>query len=132
MTTNYPTAPPSYTGPTNKISTATPDEEAAQPLLNSRAGPSAGFGGYYDQPDAGDVPDDFKVCIYIFSHGILLTCSLQYGTSVADSAPEIRNAFVRKVYTILCEFPTRRFFCPCTKILHATSSCPDRTSALCP
>ncbi|THH00742.1 hypothetical protein EW026_g1819 [Hermanssonia centrifuga] len=84
MTTNYPTAPPSYTGPTNKISTATPDEEAAQPLLNSRAGPSAGFGGYYDQPDAGDVPDDFK-----------------YGTSVADSAPEIRNAFVRKVYTIL-------------------------------
>ncbi|PSR78760.1 hypothetical protein PHLCEN_2v7295 [Hermanssonia centrifuga] len=60
MTTNYPTAPPSYTGPTNKISTATPDEEAAQPLLNSRAGPSAGFGGYYDQPDAGDVPDDFK------------------------------------------------------------------------
>ena len=29
---------------------------------------------------------------------------VQYGTTVADSAPEIRNAFVRKVYTILCEY----------------------------
>ncbi|KAI0687895.1 inhibitor of apoptosis-promoting Bax1-domain-containing protein [Cytidiella melzeri] len=77
MATNYTQPPPVYTGP----SKAKPDEEAAQPLL-SPAGPSSG--GYYDQPEAGDIPDDFK-----------------YGTCVYDSAPEIRNAFVRKVYTIL-------------------------------
>jgi protein lifeguard len=28
---------------------------------------------------------------------------MQYGVSVSESAPEIRAAFVRKVYTILCE-----------------------------
>ncbi|KAI0339853.1 UPF0005-domain-containing protein [Trametopsis cervina] len=78
MASNYTQPPPSYTGPSNK---ARADEEAGQPLL-SPAGPSSG--AYYDQPLAGDIPDDFK-----------------YGTSVYDSAPEIRNAFVRKVYSIL-------------------------------
>lgn len=40
--------------------------------------------------------------IYVHSgtHGRL---SCQYGVSVSESAPEIRNAFVRKVYTILRE-----------------------------
>lgn len=83
MATNYSdytTAPPSYKpGPTNK---QTSDEEAARPLLSPTPGTSAG--GFYDQPAEGDLPDDFK-----------------YGTSVADSSPEIRNAFVRKVYSIL-------------------------------
>jgi len=41
-------------------------------------------GAIYDQPSQGDLPDDFK-----------------YGVSVSESAPEIRNAFIRKVYTIL-------------------------------
>ena len=31
------------------------------------------------------------------------TCRCQYGVSVAESSMEIRNAFIRKVYTILCE-----------------------------
>jgi FtsH-binding integral membrane protein len=39
---------------------------------------------FFDQPEPGDVPDDFK-----------------YGTTVSESSPEIRQAFVRKVYTIL-------------------------------
>ncbi|THH33318.1 hypothetical protein EUX98_g879 [Antrodiella citrinella] len=78
---NYTAAPPSY----QSVSpTKSRDEEAAQPLLNTRAGPSASGGAYFDQPDADDLPDDFK-----------------YGTSVSDSAPEIRRAFVRKVYSIL-------------------------------
>ncbi|KAG6895448.1 hypothetical protein C0992_001184 [Termitomyces sp. T32_za158] len=59
--------------------------EAQEPLL---AGGSSGAGGYYDQPGQGDVPDDFK-----------------YGTTVSDSSPEVRSAFVRKVYTILRECP---------------------------
>jgi len=76
---SYPTAPPSY-------QTDTPGKagdlnaEASQPLL----GQSSRAGGIFEQPDAGDLPDDFK-----------------YGVSVADSAPEIRAAFIRKVYTIL-------------------------------
>ncbi|KAH8119028.1 UPF0005-domain-containing protein [Phellopilus nigrolimitatus] len=79
---NYSTPPPSYQP--NKSYSST--DEAAQPLLGSpRAGPSAGTGGnaIYDQPD-GDIPDDFK-----------------YGVSVSESSPEIRNAFVRKIYSIL-------------------------------
>ncbi|EMD37324.1 hypothetical protein CERSUDRAFT_65023 [Gelatoporia subvermispora B] len=82
-TTNYTQAPPPYQGSPGKVSSVSQEDEAAQPLLGSpRAGPSAG--GIYDQPAFGDVPDDFK-----------------YGTSVYDSSPEIRQAFVRKVYTIL-------------------------------
>ena len=62
MASNYTVPPPSYTGPQNKLSSVPPEQEAAQPLLGgSAAGPSSGFGGYYDQPEAGDVPDDFKV-----------------------------------------------------------------------
>lgn len=64
-----------------------PSQEAHEPLLGSpRAGPSSntGPGAYYDQPNDGDLPDDFK-----------------YGVSVSESSPEIRRAFVRKVYSIL-------------------------------
>ncbi|KAH8107964.1 UPF0005-domain-containing protein [Cristinia sonorae] len=77
---NYTNAPPSYqaVSPTKP----TRDEEAGQPLLSPRAGPSGN--AYFDHPEVDDLPDDFK-----------------YGTSVADSAPEIRLAFVRKVYSIL-------------------------------
>lgn len=98
---NYTAAPPSY-------QTASPtkarDEEAGQPLLSPRAGPSGG--AYYDQPSADDLPDDFKVDIVFLSphRCFTLTTYLQYGTSVSDSAPEIRRAFVRKVYSILCEY----------------------------
>ena len=60
MAANYTQPPPAY-GSTNKL---VAEEEAQQPLLQSQAhaGPSsAGFGAYYDQPSADDVPDDFKV-----------------------------------------------------------------------
>ncbi|KAI5118834.1 hypothetical protein M0805_006154 [Coniferiporia weirii] len=77
---NYPTPPPSYQA--NKSYSSA--DESARPLLASpRAGPSSGAGAIYDQPD-GDLPDDFK-----------------YGVSVSESSPEIRNAFVRKIYSIL-------------------------------
>jgi len=82
-TSNYTTAPPPYQGSPGKLSSVPPEDDAAQPLLGSpRAGPSAG--GIFDQPAFDDIPDDFK-----------------YGTTVSESALEIRNAFVRKVYTIL-------------------------------
>jgi hypothetical protein len=81
----YPAPPPSYGS--GSVPKSYRDDDASSPLLGSprsQAGPSSGF---YDQPAAGEIPDDFK-----------------YGTNVSDSSPEIRNAFVRKVYTILCEF----------------------------
>ncbi|KZT66348.1 UPF0005-domain-containing protein [Daedalea quercina L-15889] len=82
-TDHYTAPPPAYnTGP--KLSKVPGDEEATQPLLSPTAGPSSGPGGIYDQPGFDDIPDDFK-----------------YGTTVSDSALEIRNAFVRKVYSIL-------------------------------
>jgi len=78
---NYPAPPPSYQSGDSPTKTYASTEESAQPLLGAqRAGPSAG--GIFDQPD--DLPDDFK-----------------YGVSVSESSPEIRHAFVRKVYSIL-------------------------------
>jgi len=85
---NYTQAPPSYqpapSGPSKYGST----NEAAEPLLsNESRGESSrgmGMGGVYNQPNEGDLPDDFK-----------------YGVSASESAPEIRNAFIRKVYSIL-------------------------------
>ncbi|KAI0314285.1 UPF0005-domain-containing protein [Amylostereum chailletii] len=83
---NYPVPPPSY-GSTTPSPKDTHFNESAEPLLASQrvyeAGPSSG-NGIYDQPAPGDLPDDFK-----------------YGVTVSDSSPEIRNMFVRKVYTIL-------------------------------
>ena len=87
----YPAPPPTYqaTGPApnNKLRR---DYDTSSPLLGSprsqsAQSPSGGSNGFYDQPAEGDLPDDFK-----------------YGTTVSESSPEIRNAFVRKVYTILC------------------------------
>ncbi|TFK70571.1 hypothetical protein BDN72DRAFT_766309 [Pluteus cervinus] len=77
----YPVPPPSYGSTSPKSNTGNwGNRQAQEPLLGS---PSRG-GAIYDQPAEGDLPDDFK-----------------YGVSVSDSAPEIRSAFVRKVYTIL-------------------------------
>jgi FtsH-binding integral membrane protein len=79
---NYPVPPPAY-GPASpqKPNYHSFDNESREPLLASS---SRGGGGIYDQPNQGDLPDDFK-----------------YGVTVSDSSPEIRNAFIRKVYTIL-------------------------------
>ncbi|KAF8160722.1 UPF0005-domain-containing protein [Crassisporium funariophilum] len=82
---NYPLPPPAYgqSPSAQKPNYHSIDEESREPLLasSSRGG---GAGGIYDQPNQGDLPDDFK-----------------YGVSVSESSPEIRNAFVRKVYSIL-------------------------------
>ena len=75
----YPVPPPSYGAAGPSAYKPYRDQENEPFLAGQRAG-----GGIYDQPEAGDVPDDFK-----------------YGASVSESSPEIRNAFVRKVYTIL-------------------------------
>jgi hypothetical protein len=40
----------------------------------------------------------------LFSLMILVSHPEQYGVSVSESSVEIRQAFVRKVYSILCEF----------------------------
>jgi FtsH-binding integral membrane protein len=78
---NYPVPPPTYgpAGSTQKSNYHSFDD-SREPLL---AGSSSGQ-GIYDQPNPGDLPDDFK-----------------YGVSVSESSMEIRNAFIRKVYTIL-------------------------------
>lgn len=83
----YPAPPPTYQ-PTSPASN-NKYYDASSPLLGSPRSQSAqgpsGTNGFYDQPAEGDLPDDFK-----------------YGTTVSESSPEIRNAFVRKVYSILC------------------------------
>jgi len=77
----YPAPPPSYgSGPAPKPYR----DDASEPLLGSPGSPAGPSNGFYDQPAEGDLPDDFK-----------------YGTTVSESSPEIRNAFVRKVYSIL-------------------------------
>ena len=99
----YPKPPPSYSPPKPLYGST---EESQEPLLDGRRSPSPGTstGGYYNQPRFGDVPDDFKVsCRNDFS--VLLPTNspdLQYGVTVNESSSEIRSAFVRKVYTILC------------------------------
>ncbi|KAJ7485866.1 UPF0005-domain-containing protein [Mycena latifolia] len=80
----YPVPPPSYGTYAKGSPESTPLVETSRssetdPLLASPSG-----GSIADQPEARDVPDDFK-----------------YGTTVSDSAPQIRKAFIRKVYTIL-------------------------------
>ncbi|KAI0305656.1 UPF0005-domain-containing protein [Multifurca ochricompacta] len=77
---NHPIPPPTYgsTSPSPRSPNAplyTPTRYRDEP------GPSVGI---YNQPAPGDLPDDFK-----------------YGVTVTESSIEIRNAFVRKVYTIL-------------------------------
>jgi len=82
---NYTAPPPSYRPDSSPNKSYASTDEASQPLLGSpRPGPSSGPGAIFDQPGTDDIPDDFK-----------------YGTSVSDSSPEIRNAFIRKIYTIL-------------------------------
>ncbi|KIM69642.1 hypothetical protein SCLCIDRAFT_1208122 [Scleroderma citrinum Foug A] len=76
--TSYPVSPPSYQA-AGTSKTPFTHTDAAEPLLGRPSG-----GGIYDQPETGDVPDDFK-----------------YGVTVSESAPEVQAAFVRKVYTIL-------------------------------
>jgi hypothetical protein len=77
---NYPVPPPAYG--TQQNSKYQSVDESHEPLLASSS--RGGAGGVYDQPDQGDLPDDFK-----------------YGVSVSESSPEIRRAFIRKVYSIL-------------------------------
>ncbi|KAF8145391.1 UPF0005-domain-containing protein [Mycena galopus ATCC 62051] len=81
----YPVPPPSYGTHHKSAPESTPLVETSrtgetEPLLASRNN----AGSVFDQPNADDLPDDFK-----------------YGTTVSDSSPQIRKAFIRKVYSIL-------------------------------
>ncbi|KAJ6489852.1 UPF0005-domain-containing protein [Mycena sanguinolenta] len=81
----YPVPPPSYAthhkvSPESTSLVDTSRANETQPLL---AG-SSNSGSVFDQPDTDDLPEDFK-----------------YGTTVTDSSPQIRKAFIRKVYSIL-------------------------------
>jgi len=78
----YPVPPPSYGTAPKPNNNYFDERDSQQPLLGSSS--RAGAGAFYDQPAHGDVPDDFK-----------------YGVTVSESSPDIRNAFIRKVYTIL-------------------------------
>ncbi|KAM5534539.1 hypothetical protein V8D89_011743 [Ganoderma adspersum] len=75
----YNNPPPPYPGTAGKTVPPTYDAAATQPLLGAVAGRS----GVYDH-STGEFPDDFL-----------------YGPTVAECALQIRNDFVRKVYTIL-------------------------------
>jgi len=52
---SYPIPPPAYTNAS--ASQSKPGSAERDPLLRGGAG-----GGFYEQPEAGDLPDDFKVC----------------------------------------------------------------------
>lgn len=62
----YPQPPPSY-APTKPAYGSTDDNR--EPLLGGQRSPQPGSsaGGIYNQPDFGDVPDDFKVSYRIYS-----------------------------------------------------------------
>jgi len=76
----YPVPPPGYQ-PSGSSTKPNYGSNVSEPLLGRSRSPG---GGIYDQPEQGDIPDDFK-----------------YGVTVSDSSPEVRTAFIRKVYTIL-------------------------------
>jgi hypothetical protein len=90
---SYPVPPPSYTAPKNY--------HAAESREHLLPGSSSG-GGIYNQPNVGEVPDDFKVKTTVNPLNFISDTTLQYGVTVSESSPEIRSAFIRKVYTILC------------------------------
>lgn len=132
---NYPQPPPSYS-PTKPAYGSTEDNR--EPLLGGRFSPEPGpsAGGIYNQPRFGDVPDDFKVSCRIGPFDCLptdeLTC-VQYGVSVSESSLEIRNAFVRKVYTILCTFSPFPAGCHTMRITNpplSLSSCTNRKRSI--
>ncbi|EJF65454.1 inhibitor of apoptosis-promoting Bax1-domain-containing protein [Dichomitus squalens] len=76
----YSNPPPPYPGTPGKAAPPTYEDPTTQPLLGQSA---AGRSGVYDH-STGEFPDDFL-----------------YGATVAECALQIRNEFVRKVYTIL-------------------------------
>ncbi|KAF9264100.1 glutamate binding protein [Marasmius fiardii PR-910] len=81
----YPVPPPSYQATPSsprKNGYQSVRDDSRDPLLGNSS--RTGGGAFYDQPEAGDLPDDFK-----------------YGVTVSESSAEIRHAFIRKVYTIL-------------------------------
>jgi hypothetical protein len=57
MASQYPQAPPTYQ-PASPYRDA-PEAGPASPLLGRQS--RGGAGGIYDMPEAGDLPDDFKV-----------------------------------------------------------------------
>lgn len=54
----YPVAPPSYG---SSSSSPKPNADSAREPLLSASGSNSGAGGFHDQPEFGDLPDDFKV-----------------------------------------------------------------------
>ena len=63
---HYTAPPPSYKTDTNSKPIYSRGDESREPLLGSpraAAGPSSG--AIFDQPDEGDLPDDFKARIII-------------------------------------------------------------------
>lgn len=65
----YPIPPPAYqaTGSSRKPLI---DPDTVEPLLGRARSPG---GGFYDQPEQGDIPDDFKVWKYPSASPRMLT-----------------------------------------------------------
>ncbi|KAF5351712.1 hypothetical protein D9756_007659 [Leucocoprinus leucothites] len=53
---SYPVPPPSYGAADGRRGA----NESQEPLI-SESSRGGGFGGFYDQPASGELPDDFKV-----------------------------------------------------------------------
>lgn len=78
----YTVPPPSYQGSTTNKSTY--GTASAEPLLQGQASGTH----QYNDDDGDQIPDD-------------LDDDFKIGVTAAQSSPEIRNAFIRKVYGIL-------------------------------
>jgi len=87
----YPLQPPS--APKNYQSTNNDDVRDSDSSTVSSSG---------SQQDTGGLPEDFKVNNSVsFSRACVDLSGFQYGVTVSRCSQDIRNAFVRKVYTIL-------------------------------
>jgi protein lifeguard len=104
---HYPQPPPTYGAALPSNPKYTRPDESRDPLLDFTGQSSSSGRAFYDQPSQGELPDDFKVHhapFLVQRRSLIITlCVLQYGVTVSESSPEIRAAFVRKVYSILCE-----------------------------
>lgn len=86
---DYPIPPPSYSGQQSKPADQEPLLRSSHDGIDKRQdgaawGPSSLGNSWSDQPQAGEIPEDFLI-----------------GVTVSQSSVEIRMAFIRKVYSIL-------------------------------
>ena len=92
---DYNAPPPPYPGRPGKAVPPDYDEEASRPLLSPQSAGRSGAGGIYDQPNLGEIPDDFLVSLA--AQSFFLVCLNRAGSM----GPLLQSA--------LCEFATSLF-----------------------